>query len=363
MKRLLVLLSVFMPIALMASVYNGKIEGTTIVSSVNVEKLTNSGFEFVSTVVVNPDGSFSFTDENTNTDIYSVNLVLNNGRKVPHYVVLMPNENVNVKYDQRLTISSVQGSKEMEFMYLYQLESIKMSESMKLLEQQFNAAQDDETRLAIQQKFNKEYMLYEINAKNLIVSHSELLSASLMAYSDFGRVADANLELFKLLYSKQISKNPNNALVKELSALVDNPIQVGKIAPEIELPGVDGNIIKLSSLKGKVVLIDFWASWCRPCRMENPNVVKAYNMFKDKGFTVYSVSLDSNVSSWKSAIEADKLAWQYHVSSLKQWSCPVAKAYGVKGIPYSVLIDKDGKIVATSLRGEELHKKLAELLK
>jgi alkyl hydroperoxide reductase subunit AhpC len=97
--------------------------------------------------------------------------------------------------------------------------------------------------------------------------------------------------------------------------------------------------------------------------MENPNVVKAYNEFKDKGFTVYSVSLDANASSWQAAIEADGLVWPYHVSSLKQWNCPVAKEYRVRGIPYSVLIDKDGKIIALSLRGEELHKKLAEILK
>lgn len=362
MKRLLVLLSVFMPIALLASTYTGQIQETTIVSSVNVEKLGSKGFEFVSTSVVSPEGVFSFEDNINSAEIYSVSMVLNNGNKVPHYVVLLPNEEVNVTYNRGLTITAVQGSKEMDFMRQYQAEVVKISEVMKTLEAQFNAATDNQTKLAIQQKFGQEYAIYETNVKNLIYANSDLLSAAMMAYVDFGSSANSNMELFKLLYSKQKSKYPNNTIIKEIGGIVDNPIEVGKMAPDIELPGVDGKNIKLSSLKGKVVLIDFWASWCRPCRAENPNVVKAYNMYKDKGFTVYSVSLDSNASAWQNAIEADGLVWPYHVSSLKQWNCPVAKDYRVRGIPYSVLIDKNGKIIALSLRGEELHKKLAEIL-
>ena len=290
-------------------------------------------------------------------------MVLNNGNKVPHYVVLLPNEEVNVTYNRGLTINSVQGSNEMEFMRKYQLEVVKISEVVKTLEVQFNAATDNQSKLAIQQKFQQEYAIYEAKIKNLIYTNSELLLASIIAYVDLGSSANSNIELFKLLYSKQKSKNPNNAIVKEIESIVENPIEVGKMAPEIELPGVDGKNIKLSSLKGKVVLIDFWASWCRPCRMENPNVVKAYNLYRDKGFTVYSVSLDANEASWKGAIGADELVWPYHVSSLKQWNCPVAKEYRVRGIPYSVLIDKDGKILALSLRGEELINKLTEVLK
>ncbi len=130
-------------------------------------------------------------------------------------------------------------------------------------------------------------------------------------------------------------------------------IKVGSPAPDINLPSPDGKEFKLSDLKGKVVLLDFWASWCRPCRMENPNVVKVYNKYKDQGFTVYSVSLDRSKDRWAQAIQADGLSWDYHVSDLKYWASDPAKTYGVRGIPKTFLIDREGKIAEVGLRGAQ----------
>ncbi len=137
-------------------------------------------------------------------------------------------------------------------------------------------------------------------------------------------------------------------------------LNVGNRAPELEYPSPSGKIIKLSSLRGKVVLIDFWASWCPPCRRENPNLVQTYNTFKDKqfkngnGFTVYSVSLDADKNNWVSAIQSDHLDWPNHVSDLKYWNSVPAAMYQVTGIPSNFLIDGDGIIVARNLRGPVL---------
>ena len=133
-------------------------------------------------------------------------------------------------------------------------------------------------------------------------------------------------------------------------------------APEITLMDVNGNEASLSSLRGQVVLIDFWASWCKPCRMENPNVVRLYDQYKDKGFTVFSVSLDTDKAKWEEAIAVDNLSWPNHVSDLQGWTSPAATSYGVNAIPATFLIDETGKVIGTNLRGEALEQKLQEVL-
>ncbi|HLN72323.1 MAG: TlpA family protein disulfide reductase [Methylococcaceae bacterium] len=146
-------------------------------------------------------------------------------------------------------------------------------------------------------------------------------------------------------------------------------VNIGNKAPEIIEKSVDGKELKLSSLKGKVVLIDFWASWCGPCRRENPTVVATYDKYKDakftsgKGFTVFSVSLDKDGEAWKQAIAKDKLIWENHVSDLKGWDAKYATVYGVRSIPANFLIDGDGIIIDKGLRGPALEEAIKKLLK
>jgi peroxiredoxin len=148
----------------------------------------------------------------------------------------------------------------------------------------------------------------------------------------------------------------------DTAMLIAKRLAVGQVAPDFTEMDTSGHPFTLSSLRGKYVLLDFWASWCGPCRRENPNVVKAFNKYKDKGFTVLGVSLDQDKASWIKAIHDDKLDWN-QVSDLQYWHSKEAKLYGIKAIPSNFLLDKDGKIIARNLRGDELDKKLAEIFK
>lgn len=155
---------------------------------------------------------------------------------------------------------------------------------------------------------------------------------------------------------------PDSRYTKELEERLNaiKPLDIGGMAPEIKLMSPDGNEIALSSLRGQYVLIDFWASWCGPCRRENPNVVKVYNKYHSKGFEIFGVSLDKDGNKWKGAIKQDGLTWM-HVSDLKGWQSVAAATYNIHSIPATILLDKSGRIIAKDLRGQALEAKLQEI--
>ncbi len=177
-----------------------------------------------------------------------------------------------------------------------------------------------------------------------------------------------DLEITQSFQQNVDQMEANLAAQEEMKKVRENLV-AGNPVPEIEMAGPDGKTHKLSDLRGKVVLVDFWAAWCKPCRMENPNLVRLYNNYKDQGFDIFSVSLDGLAGSqqnpkeqWTQAIEQDGLIWENHVSQLQGWQSPVAKKFGLQSIPFTLLVGRDGNIIATEVRGPALEIKLKEAL-
>ena len=197
---------------------------------------------------------------------------------------------------------------------------------------------------------------------SLLAAHPSSPVAAYFVVKDFAYKLD--LEGMKAVRAKLDASLAGSEYVNQIESMISRmeKVQVGSVAPDFTLPDVDGNPVSLSSFRGKYVLVDFWAAWCPDCRKENPNIVAAWEKYKDKNFAVLGVSLDRKRDQWLAAIEKDNLTWT-QVSDLKYWDSEAAVLYCIRWIPMSFLIDPEGKIVAIGLEGEELHNKLEELLK
>jgi peroxiredoxin len=200
--------------------------------------------------------------------------------------------------------------------------------------------------------------LENLSPEKYAAAYKSVLQALSKTYAD-----SHYFKLLKTKYEQSISKRiiPNQPPPKKKSAGKKNTYSAGDEAPDIIMNNPDGETLRLSDLRGKVVLIDFWASWCGPCRRENPNLVRAYEKYHSKGFEVFSVSLDSNKDKWINAIKKDGMVWDYHVSDLQKWRNEASQAYGVSSIPHAILVGKDGVIIRTHVRGAALDTELEKL--
>lgn len=316
----------------------------------------------------------SMSIELTEPDFYRVRFSENNAA----FIILEPNTSVVISSDNPSLFKNnylVEGSKDSELLKQVLNKINIYSENQLALQVSAEKLPKDDinSRQVLQNDYNKNQQEFNAYLFNFINDNSS--SPAVLFTLNF-----LSLEKDLALYEK-IGKDlsvvmPNSLMVKNILATVDSykkqlaqqkeaakyGLSAGSEVPEIELPTPSGEVLKLSSLRGNYVLIDFWASWCGPCRRENPNVVKLYNKYHSKGFDIFGVSLDNNSSKWQAAIAKDKLNWN-HVSDLKGWSSSAARLYNVSSIPFTVLIDPDGKVIGTNLRGEQLEQVLENIFK
>ena len=331
------------------------------------EKLSGPKPVLLDSTVVNEDGSFEFLNYTPNIGFYRVKINQQNFAML----VLDSADKIMITGDASDLGNTykVEGSEETKLFLEYNTISKNRDLRLDSLNKSFQIAMEAFKMDA--KRVDSLSAIFEGPYNAIIASTNAQLIAKIKAntdkYSSIMAIQslepDDNVEIYKALDAGLSKKFPNDRNVMMFHDVVIRSLStsIGQIAPDIILPSPDGKEIALSSLRGKVVLIDFWASWCGPCRKEMPNVIKAYAKHKEKGFEVYGVSLDQDRDRWIEAIAKDGMTWP-QVSDLKYWQSEAAKMYNVQSIPYTVLIDKEGKIIDKNLRGEALDKKLDEIL-
>ncbi|NQY66421.1 MAG: AhpC/TSA family protein [Flavobacteriales bacterium] len=330
--------------------------------SMYLEKASTQGFQTVRTAVLDDSGEFSFKFPVESIGYYRIRI----GQTHQIILIIDKEDNITVNGDLK-TISKdykIEGSKNSilykEFVMAFQknlatTDSIKQAHNVIM-----QTTRDANQIMSLQKRFNEHAQNQLEQSKKFIDDNiNEFVILSVIESLD----PKKNMDYFKKVEESARANFPNSPIAQDFINKIANlnRVAVGSTPPEIKMTDPMGNIISLSSLKGKVVLVDFWASWCRPCRMESPNLVRLYNEYKPKGLEIYSVSLDKNKDSWIRAIQQDQLNW-IHVSELAAWNTSVVKTYGFTGIPFMVLLDREGKIIAKNLRGAQLAQKLSEVL-
>ncbi|OFX46395.1 MAG: hypothetical protein A2046_13800 [Bacteroidetes bacterium GWA2_30_7] len=358
---------------------SGKLENAAE-KTIYLDELTTSGIEPNDSAKIGADGSFEITGITSEPRFFILRFTMNNFITI--IVDSLSEITITADANNLLATYNVTGSADSKLIMELDkkaFESIALVDSLTKIFQEHKDSPDIDTiKAQLDAKYqsileeNRSYNLNFINKnKNSLASLKALYqkignNSLINPYQDYKYFSQVDSAV-NLTYPNSKHSKALHANIVEVKKAIDaensskQSINAGSEAPEISLPNPDGKILNLSDFRGKVVLLDFWASWCKPCRIENPNLVANYKKYHSKGFEIFQVSLDKTKQDWINAIANDKLNW-IHVSDLQYWNSPAAKLYNVSSIPSNFLIDKDGKIIATNLRGEELGKKLKEIL-
>ena len=328
----------------------GMPDGKAIIATVNGSSLDTLAKADVK------NGSFEFTG-NVSEPTGAYIMVIGQRGAIPF---MLENANITVNAGQAgLTVTGSEGQKIYD--QFMAINATAQQEAMKL-QQEYQAANGDQAKMqAVQEAYAKLMTDAQAKETELIKANPDSYVSTFVIVSGMGQMEYEQLkERYNLLGEKAKASAQGKAIAAQIAKLESTAI--GQIAPNFTITTPEGESISLYDIKGKVKLIDFWASWCGPCRGENPHVVEIYKEYHPKGLEIFGVSLDNNKEAWVKAIADDGLVWK-HGSDLQGWKSAPAKLYSVSGIPHTVLLDENNKIIAKNLRGEELKQKIAEILK
>jgi len=339
-----------------------------------LEALSAQGNIKVDQAVADENGNFKIVGNIPGFGLYQLKIGEGNTKIIP--LTLVPNDQIDIQSDTASYVKTpkLTGTIWAPVMTSYMEKFSKFhDEQGELMKLQGTISNEELTEryLLLKSDVDK-YAIDQMekdpsNPFNLILTSS---ASPNMGFADWDPNNLAVLKSVTAAFKKEYPDSPITSTLIQQTAQINAAYQQhvannsgDRMAPEIGLNTPEGNQLLLSSLRGQYVLIDFWASWCGPCRKESPALVGIYNKYKNDGFTIYSVSLDKSKENWIAAIAKDGLVWPNHVSDLLQWKSPMIQLYGFNSIPYTVLVDKEGKIIATGLRGNNLEQKLKEIFK